>query len=60
MIVTQKYACGRYLFRSWLPRLGTSADVPQWNATVDGEEVPGMYGSLDDAMRAALDWGASK
>ena len=58
MIATQRYACGPYAFTSRLPRVGTAGDVPQWSVDVDGEPVPGVYGSPEEAMRAALDWRA--
>jgi len=48
------YRCGPYVFKEIVPRIGLSSDVPVWTATAHGEDVPGRYATLEDAMRAAL------
>ena len=54
MIATNSYVCGPYRFTSYLPRLGTETDQPQWVASIDGQELSARYPSLDDAMIAAI------
>lgn len=54
MILTQKYKCGPYMFKSYLPRIGLSTDQPVWKAEFEGEPLQSSFSSLEDAMMAAI------
>jgi hypothetical protein len=54
-ITTKSYRCGRYTFTARLPRLGSSDDIEQWRVSIDGDELPATYPSLEHAMAAALE-----
>lgn len=57
-IVTQKWTVGPYTFIAWMPRVGTSGDIPVFTVELDGEQLDGVTCStLEAALRYAADYG---
>lgn len=55
-VVTQRYNCGPYYFYSSVPRIGPERVEPLWSASFKGMDVKGAFQSLEDAMRAAINF----
>jgi len=54
-ITTKHHIVGRYAFKASMPRVGLATDREEWQATIDGAEIPGRFATLEEAMRAVLD-----